>query len=524
MCRRKKGNKLDKKSNIKTYSFILLAILFSKALGLVRSRCLAVFYSRGIEADAFTIASQIPLVFFDVTLGIAVASAFIPVLNGYLGEGKKKRAFRFVNVFLSVTLSMAAIMCLLLVLFSDQAAFLMASQSTKETLALASQLLKIVSPIVFIAVAAYSCVAVLQSLGEFRRPAIMSALSNLAMIAYFLLFNDRFGIQGLAVALVIGWLCQLLILIGPLRERGFKFRYVPRLHDEGMSEVGRLVIPVLLSSWAVPINKIMNNNFASTVAGGPVTMDYAYQLFFMVAGVFSMALTNLFFPRMSRNYAQGKEEENFQLLCDMLTNITMIVMPVLLFFMLFSKAIIRFVYEGGAFTAEDTAVTGVILTCYAAGMVGVSWQEILNKYFYSGHDGKSPLRVAIVGILVNVVAGYGLLQVLGLPGIAVAATISITFIGVVLFVMAWKKSGQPAMPFLKNLVKVAACSVLCGVLLMAGSALVGGFAQGNKIICLVKMGVVFGITSAIYYGALVALRTGQASVLLSLLRKKGTSI
>jgi putative peptidoglycan lipid II flippase len=92
---------LNRDKTVKTYSFILLCVVLSKAMGLIRDMCLAAFYGTGSYAAAFTTASRIPLLFFDITLGTAVASAFIPVFNQYLAKEDKKRAFAFANLFIT---------------------------------------------------------------------------------------------------------------------------------------------------------------------------------------------------------------------------------------------------------------------------------------------------------------------------------------------------------------------------------------------------------------------------------------
>ncbi|MGI6031054.1 MAG: murein biosynthesis integral membrane protein MurJ [Eubacteriales bacterium] len=512
---------MQKASNIKTYSFIVLAILLSKVLGLARDMLLASHYGTGVEAQAFAAASRVPLTFFDITLGTAVASAFIPVFNGYLGENRKERAFQFVNVFISVVAVIAAVLSLLLILFPQVGIFLMASQFEPETAALAASLLQKMAPIVLIAVLAYSYVAVLQSLGEFTRPAIMSLLSNVAMIVYFLVLDRRFGIQGLAVSLTVGWLLQLAILIRPLRQKGVGFQFIPRVRDEGMRQVLLLALPVLISSWSTPINNIISGNISSQFDTGFSVMDYAYKLYFMMAGVFSMALTNLFFPRMSRNYAKGAEGENFQLLCDLLTNITMVVMPFMLFFILFAQDIVRTVYqrEGGAFTAADTVVVGMVLAAYSFGMMGLSWQEILNKFFYSSHDSRTPMYVSFVGIGLNVVLSIVLSRAYGVAGIGIASTLSVTFIALALMAVVCWKNRRPLSGLALDLAKVLLAAVVCGAALLGIHWLLGGF-EGGLVWSLCKMAVAFGVAVLLYVGLLIGIRAGQAPMLLSVWKRR----
>ena len=54
-------------------------------------------------------------------------------------------------------------------------------------------------------------VGFLQSMDEFNIPAIISVVSNGILITYLLVFNHRFGIVGVAIAMVIGWLTQVLV-------------------------------------------------------------------------------------------------------------------------------------------------------------------------------------------------------------------------------------------------------------------------------------------------------------------------
>lgn len=512
---------MDKKTSIKTYSFMVLAILLSKVLGLARDMLLAHVYGTGMEAQAFAAASKVPLTFFDITLGTAVASAFIPVFNQYLGEGKRERAFSFVNIFISVVAVIAAVLSMFLMLFPQVGILIMASQFEPETARLAAQLLQLMAPIVLIAVLAYSYVAVLQSLGEFTRPAIMSLLSNVVMIFYFLVLDRRFGIRGLAVSLTVGWLFQLAILIKPLRQKGIGFRFMPRLRDEGMKQVVLLALPVLISSWTTPINNIISGNISSQFDTGFSVMDYAYKLYFLMAGVFSMALTNLFFPKMSRNYAKGAKRENFQLLCDLLTNITMVVLPFMLFFILFAKDIVGTVYEhkSGAFTPQDTLVVGAVLAAYSFGMMGLSWQEILNKFFYSSHDSKTPMYISFVGIAINVAASIGLSRMYGVAGIGMASTLSVTFIALAMLAVVHRRSGESMGGFGMDLCKVAAAGVVCVGVLLAMNRLVGGFYGEGILLSLCKMALSFGVAVAIYFGVLVCTKTGQAGMLLTLLKR-----
>ena len=83
-------------------SFIFVAILLSKLLGLLRGSVVALFYGTGYVASAYSMASQLPVNFFDMILGSAISSAFIPVYNRFSEADGRKRADTFASRFLNV--------------------------------------------------------------------------------------------------------------------------------------------------------------------------------------------------------------------------------------------------------------------------------------------------------------------------------------------------------------------------------------------------------------------------------------
>ena len=506
---------------IKTYGFIIACIFLSKLLGLGREVCLAAFYGTTDMAAAFTTASRIPLLFFDITLGTAVASAFIPIFNEYLTKESKERAYAFTNIFITTVGLIAFFITLFLLLFPEAAVFIMAPGFDAQTAALSADLLRIMSPIVVIAVLCYSLVGFLQSMGEFRRPAMMSLLSNFAMMLYFLIGNRTFGIYGLGVALVIGWFLQLFILLRPLRDFSLKLHPVWQFKDAGLKSVLLLSVPVLISSWAQPINLLLSNTLASFVSGARSVsiVGYAYQLYFMIAGVFSLSMTNLFFPTMSRHFAAGERKEGANVLYKMLAAVTLIVFPVMVFLGIFSTDIIRIVYERGSFLPTDTLDTSKVLFAYTFGMLGVSWQEILNKYFYSEKNSKTPMFVAIGAIVINISVSAALIWHVQEVGIAVASTLSVLFAGVVLFILSRRENKENDISgVLQDVLKGLLAGICCALAMLGANFLLPVW--GGICAQLMRLGICFAVGIMIYLGLLYVQKTQIFGELINSFRKR----
>ena len=406
--------------------FIFIAILVSKLLGLLRGTAVAMFYGTGYVASAYSMASQLPVNFFDMILGSAISSAFIPVYNRLTETEGKTRADSFASRFLNVIFAVTLILSALGVAFAPQIIKVMGGGMEPQAASLASQLLRIMFPLVIFTGLAFTLVGVLQSLGEFKIPAVMSLVSNLVCIVYLFTLNDRFGIYGLSAALLLGWALQYVILIYPAKKRGFSYSLKAGFRDSGFKDVLKLALPVLLASWVQPINAMVNMSIASGLGDGSgiAVLDYANKLYIIAASAFSMAVTNYIFPKLSRLGAGEHKSEWTDTLNKNIRLVMFIVLPIMIIFMVQSEDIIRIIYGRGEFGNESVKMTASAMRFYSVGMIWFALQEIFNKAFYSVMDSKTPVIAAAGGIIINVTLSFLLSDNMGIDGLALAASIS----------------------------------------------------------------------------------------------------
>lgn len=225
----------------KTISIVMVITLLGKVLGLVRDRLLAVNYGTGMRANAFYTASRIPRVFFDAVFASAIAACFIPVFSEYLTKRGKETAFRFAGAFLTIMALLTAGLAALGMGLAEPLVELFADGYDEQTAQLAVSLTRFLFPTVLFTGVAFSFVGILQSMDEFNVPALISTVSNLVIIAYYVTLNERLGIYGLAGAFVLGWLLQAVVQVPALKKKGF--RYYPSLNwrSEGMGKVFALM-------------------------------------------------------------------------------------------------------------------------------------------------------------------------------------------------------------------------------------------------------------------------------------------
>ncbi len=458
------------KKTLKTAGFMIIATLLAKFMGMYRDILFAALYGTSNAAIAYQTASRIPLLFFDIALGSAISSSFIPVFNEYLGKGEREKAAEFSNSFLNIIFLITAVICAIGVIFRGFIVGFLGSGLAPEVKMLSSQLVAIMFPSMIFTALAYSLTGVLQSYGEFNAPAAISLVSNGIMVIYLLIAKDSLGIHGVSVAMLIAWAFQLIVLMPSLVKKKYRYRPKINLKNEGLIKALKLAVPILISSWVQPINTMVNMFLASFLNGGQAVsaLEYANKLYIIFVGVITYAVSNLIFPSISRLAAEKDKKQEFtDVLKTAVGSVLFILIPIMIVFLMKRVEIIRLVYERGAFGAEQTQLTSTALLWYSFGMLGYGLQEMLNKAFYAEQNGKTPMRVSVVGILLNIALSFIFVRGLktGIAGLPLAASIASTFMALVLAVLLGRKYKIFDKVFLMNVLKtVIAAMVMIAVI------------------------------------------------------------
>ena len=517
------GTVLEERKNgaTKTIGVVMVLTLLGKVMGLYRDHLLAIHYGMGMEASAFYTASRIPRVFFDAVFASAISACFIPVFSEYLSQGGTKKAFEFSRAFLTIIGILTLVLTGVGMVFSGQLVSLFADGYNAETAALATSLTRVMFPTVFFTGLAFSFVDILQSLDEFNIPALISAVSNAVIIVYFWTLDGKFGVYGLAAAFLVGWLLQAIVQLPALCKKGFT--YAPRLElrSEGMKKVFALMGPVMVSTWVQPINLTINSKFGSHLyeGAGVSAIEYATNLYLVIAGVFILSVTNVIFPRLSR-LAAGNEGDAFRdTIRSTLHASLFFVLPMSAGLAVVAEPLIAFVYGGGEFDAFSIQITSAALGWVSLGMVGYAVQNILSRAYFARQSGTVPLVAGGASIGVNILLCMALTDTMAVSGLAIASAVSST-VYALLLLLPMERKGQGVLnrAFCLDFLKMLLATVLMAAAAAAVLRGVGGLVPG-KMGLLVTLGLSACAGVAVYFASAVALRLDEAKLTASLARQ-----
>lgn len=509
----------NNEKTVKTVGLMVLATLIGKVLGLVREQYLALNYSIGTDAVAFMTASRIPRLFFDAVFASAISASFIPVFNEYLSKKGKKEAFALANRFITIIGILTVALTVLGTIFAPEIVKLLATGLDEETSIFAVELLRYMFPSMVFTGIAFSFVGILQSMDEFTIPALMSAVSNVIVILYYIFFNDKYGIYGLTAAFMLGWFMQAAIQLPSLFKRGYIFKPGFSFKDEGLKKIGLLMLPVMVSTWIQPVNLAVSTNFASWLFEGTgqavAAMEYANNLYTIIVGVIVLSIANVIFPKLSRLSTENESEAFGKTISGTFRAMAFIIVPMMVGLMCISDEVVRIIYMRGDFGEVAVSLTSTALFYLCPGMIGYGIQNILSRAYFAKMSGKLPLISGVLSIVVNVVLCALLKDSMGVGGLALAGAVSSTVSAVVLLIPMYKENPDILdKGFLKDLAKIVISAAVMAVAVVLTKNVVSGFVASGFIGSVVTAAVSVAVGVVVYAVCDIVLKVDEAKMVL----------
>lgn len=305
-----------------------------------------------------------------------------------------------------------------------------------------------------------------------------------------------------------------------VKKKGFKYKFGFDFNDEGIRKVVKLAIPILISTWVQPINNLVNLRLASGLENGEAVsaIEYSYNLYLIIVGVFSYTLSNIIFPELSKLTADNNKTEIKKILNNSTKISLLFIIPMSVGIALISGDIIKIIYERGEFTAHSTLLTSQALLYYAIGMIGYGLMEVLNKAFYAMQDSKTPMKISIVAIALNLLLSITLVRVMGYTGLPLAASITSIIIGVLMiFVINKKIPGIVEKDDAKELAKILISATVMGLLIIVLKNLI----IGNTLIkTVLRVAISVGAGVISYFACAILLKNQTINEYISKIKKE----
>jgi putative peptidoglycan lipid II flippase len=416
---------------------LFVGTLASRLLGFVRILLMARYFGGGERADAFWVAFMIPNLFRRVLGEQAVESAFLPTFRSMLNEGRTREAWRTASVVLNRLVALLAIAGALSALLAPQLVdYLVAPGFDAAEAARATRLGRVMCPfILLIGLAAFFGSLLLANRQNWAY-SLAPTLFNVGFIAVMIAFR-RLGAVALAYGVLVGGALQLAATglataWGHRREPEARCVLWAGFRDAGASQVMRLAGPVALAALISRAGELVDLAVASFLEAGSVAaLRYAMPLVLLPFALFGLSVGRAALVPLSE---KAGEAESFR---DGLASAIHLGLSLLIPLSV-GTALLAHDLSGllatGNFGAEAQVRTALALRCYALGLAGMGFVSILARALHALRDTKSPLRTALVGLVVNAALSVTLAMTpLRHGGIALATSVGVTLQAVLLF-------------------------------------------------------------------------------------------
>jgi putative peptidoglycan lipid II flippase len=452
-----------------------IATMLSRIFGFIRDMVVAGLFGAGLTTDAFFVAFRIPNLLRRLLAEGSLTVSFVPVFTEYLRNKTREEALELANIVFTALSIVLVVVSLLGVLLSPVIVTIMAPGFTRmpDQYDLAVFLTRMMFPyILFISLVAL-CMGILNSLRHFAAPALSPVVLNVVMILAALTLRNVFRepVVALAVGVLAGGILQLAMQWPFLIRMGVRLKPDFRFRHPGVKRIGMLMLPAAFGAAIYQINIFIGTILASLLPTGSVSyLYYADRIVELPLGVFAIAVGTATLPSFSEQVAQGKKEELKRTIAFSLSLILFITIPATVALIALRVPIISVLFERGEFGAEATLLTAQALLCYAVGLWAFSVIRIIVSAFYSLQDTRSPMKAAIVALIVNAVFSVALMFPLKHGGIALATSIaSAVNVGMLWVILTRRLGAIIDGNFTRSAIKTAFASlVMWGVILLIG--------------------------------------------------------
>ena len=478
---------------------------------------MACSYAFGVSGamSAFTVAFQVPNLFRRLFGEGALSAAAIPVLSEKLEREDVASVDALAGRLVAMLLVALAVLCIVL---EGAIAGIYWCTAARGGDTLVWTLTALMLPYMVLICGTAILGGIQNVFGGFAVPAALPIVLNIFNITAALTarrwFGDHLerGVVLLSASVMVAGMVQFVLQWFATRRRGLKLKLKLDTRDPAIRRNGLTMLPMLAGLAAVQLNTLADSviayvfveeqigDAASAERVGSAVLYFGQRLYQFPLGVFSAALATAIFPTLSRYAAVGDKPALGHTLSRAVGLATFEGVPCMVGLILVREPLVEVLFKRGEFAAWGDAVDRVsfAVAMYAVGIWAASLNQIVVRAFYSVQDVRTPLRISMFNVVLNVTLNLILVNTfMKEAGMAFATSFCATLQIIWLMVNFHRRQGHLEWRAISiGMVKVLiAAALMAGAILLIDKQLLTHAAASTKLLTLVPVG------AAIYLAA-----------------------
>ena len=451
---------------------VMLGIGASRLFGLVREQVVAYYFGRAAAYSAFVAAYKVPNL-VRVLLGEGNLSAsLIPVLARSMRGGDPDETRRIARSVLGLLLAVVAVVTLAGMALAGPLSWVVAPGFDPGLRLLVERLIVLLFPTVAFLVVGAWCMGVLHAHGRFFWPNFAPVFWSIASAGALVAFVGRTGLEPvyvLAWGVVAGSVLQALVELAATRAALGTLRPAAGWKDPAVRRVVALFMPMMLGTGVAQISSLVDVQIATFLGEASVaTLAYAQRIYTLPLSLFGVAVAQVALPALAHEAAAPEAGAIPETLREELSRswqrMSFLILPSMVGLVAFGRPAVSLLFERGRFQAADTTAVTWVLAAYAAGLLAYGSARLLATAFYAFQDTRTPVRIGVLSLGVNVVLGVGLAWTLGTPGIALATALAAILSAALLARALRRRMGSILVPAVRSAIgRMGLAAALAGL-------------------------------------------------------------
>jgi len=357
-----------------------------------------------------------------------LSASFIPVYAGMIEKGETENARRLAGTIASILVLLTVGAALLGYLLAPVITALAAPGFSGHQRDLTITLVRILFPMFGVLILSAWCLGVLNTHRRFFLSYAAPSMWNIAQITTLVGLGGHLLGTSLVIALawgaVVGSVLQIAIQLPAVLPLVKGIRWGLSSDTPGVRQVIRAWVPVVIGAGVVQISSVIDTQLASLLPAGSVAaLRYAQLIAILPVSLFGVGVAAVALPELSRD-AAGAAHETLRLrLADGFRQLIFFVVPSAFAFATLGSQMVGALFETGTFDSGDTALVAGVLAAYALAVPAQTSIKLLASGHYALGDTKTPVRIAILAVVVSAGSAFALMHSLGPAGIALGAAI-----------------------------------------------------------------------------------------------------
>ena len=422
---------MRKKSIVASTLQVSIALFFIKILGVLKQALIAAICGATAETAAYFVATGVTVALCSVIFS-SVSISLLSMHTERLIVRGRESSNNLINAVLRVFIPISIGIALFFAVCAPVVAKFFAPSYLGEQLQTLASYIRTMS-VMFVFTCYYLIVnVVLETDKRFLPGKGQSFLQNLFICVAAVAFYPRFGMPALIYAFLLAGFVQCIQITWNARH---EFRFVPKVDSESSAvrKLLQLALPLLVGNAIYEINDIVDKQIATGLGHGNVSyLSYGASINEIVTTLIIQSVSTVLFSHYATWVAEGEHEKVGDNLKKSIEYLVVLIMPVMVMCFVCGDCIVDILYGRGNFDSSAVTLTTNVVFGYAAGFLFQATRANLARVYYAFQNTKTPMINGAISIAANVTLSILLSKIIGVGGIALATSIAMLLVTVLL--------------------------------------------------------------------------------------------